>query len=236
MGGIIAVLPLLLYFSVILFFIGLIQWMLILNATVGYIVLGGGCLAALFYFSSTIIAIFFVSAPFKTPLSRFIYAAYHLLFAIFHWVLITVLDNGSPKWIDKRRWVYHTVHKREDRAVESLGDLDYQAMHWMAGQVSISGDSRRRLVLLVAQLLDWPLSPQLESPEFEEAPWISILNFLSQKHKNHLLTKTHTSADGEEFALLVGCAALPAVHTLILPHENYNYEFDINNEIYWSQY
>ncbi|KIM31690.1 hypothetical protein M408DRAFT_20918 [Serendipita vermifera MAFF 305830] len=49
MGEIIAALPLLLYFSVILFFAGLILWMRILHYTVGLVVAGGAGLAGLFY-------------------------------------------------------------------------------------------------------------------------------------------------------------------------------------------
>jgi Family of unknown function (DUF6535) len=73
MGEIIASLPLLLYSSVVLFWAGAIQWMWSIHPTVGYVVAAGTALAVLLYVSTTLLAVVFVSAPFRTPLSRGIY-------------------------------------------------------------------------------------------------------------------------------------------------------------------
>jgi hypothetical protein len=235
MGGIIAALPLLLYFSVVLFFVGVIQWMLILNEMVGYVVIGGALTVALFYFSSTIVAVLFVSAPFTTPLSRWIYATYHLPYVIIHWIITMARIQAIPRWVEKRWRAYHIAHKREDSAVESRGNLKYQAMHWLAGQVSISEDSRRRLLLLVDQLLAWP-SIQFESLEFKETPWIPILSFLAQRHKAALQSQTQTREEEQELALLVNCAALPGFSALITPTEKHDYDGNMDSDTYWSQY
>ncbi|KIM23507.1 hypothetical protein M408DRAFT_262720 [Serendipita vermifera MAFF 305830] len=73
MEGIIASLPLLLYFSVALFWVGATRWMWMLHTTVGSVVAGGTVMAILFYVSTTLVAAIYVSAPFKTPLSRGVY-------------------------------------------------------------------------------------------------------------------------------------------------------------------
>ncbi|KIM29813.1 hypothetical protein M408DRAFT_304765, partial [Serendipita vermifera MAFF 305830] len=78
MGEVIAALPLLLYSSVVLFWVGVIQWMLIIHSTVGYVVAGGATMAALLYVITTLLAAVFVSAPFRTPLSRGIYRILYL--------------------------------------------------------------------------------------------------------------------------------------------------------------
>ncbi|KIM19696.1 hypothetical protein M408DRAFT_182846 [Serendipita vermifera MAFF 305830] len=77
MGEIIASLPLLLYSSVVLFWAGAIQWTSTLYPTVGYIVAGGTAAAVLFYLFTTFLASVYVSAPFRTPLSRGVYWASH---------------------------------------------------------------------------------------------------------------------------------------------------------------
>jgi len=70
MGGIIATLPLLLYASVTLFWAGATQWMWTIHPTVGQVLAGSGAVATLLYVLTTLVSAVFVSAPFRTPLSR----------------------------------------------------------------------------------------------------------------------------------------------------------------------
>ncbi|KIM20657.1 hypothetical protein M408DRAFT_30178 [Serendipita vermifera MAFF 305830] len=93
MDEIIASLPLLLYSSVALFWIGAMQWMYKLHSTVGSIVAGGTAMAVLFYVSTTLIAAVYVSAPFKTPLSRGIYRAYQSAVYLVHELLSAFLQK-----------------------------------------------------------------------------------------------------------------------------------------------
>lgn len=199
MGEIIAALPLFIYFSVGLFFLGVIQWMLYLHTIVAYVVIGGAAVALFFYFSSTLLAVLFVSAPYKTPLSRWIYSASYLPFTLLHWALVAIRLEHVPSWIATRRQGHLNAYRREDLAVEKRTDLDRQAMDWLARQVSISDDARHRLTLLVGDLVRWD-AVQLDFKEFSESPWISILDFLyfaptyrSLKYATTNLGREHSS-------------------------------------------
>lgn len=236
MGEIIASLPLVLYFSVILFFAGVIQWTLLLNATVGYVVIAGSVAAIIFYFTQTILAVVFVSSPFKSPLSRWIYSASHLPLITLYWVLARTGLKSAYQWMEKHRTGYHSAHLRESIALDSHTELSYNALHWLARQLSISEDSRGRLLLLVNEMLEWP-SEKLESPQFRDAPWISILRFLSQKHRSALHVPHQTPEEEQEFALLANCVALPAINSTVAPiYKEHNYWFNRRDSRYWSQY
>jgi hypothetical protein len=147
MSEIIAALPLLLYFSVILFFAGLIVWMWVTNHAVGAVVAGGTAVAVLFYVASTMIAAAFVSAPFRTPLSQWIYSLFFLPFSALHWLLSAMRVSTIPSWVRTRHALYTTSYRREDQAVEERDTLGKEALIWLANQLSISQDSYSRLLL-----------------------------------------------------------------------------------------
>jgi hypothetical protein len=84
MAEIIAALPLLLYCSVVLFWAGTIQWMWTINRIVTYVVAGGTTVVVLFYFITTLLATVYVSAPFRTPLSRGLYWTHRLLLSLLY--------------------------------------------------------------------------------------------------------------------------------------------------------
>jgi hypothetical protein len=70
MQEIIAALPLLIYASVALFWAGSIQWIWSLHHTVGYVVIVTTALALMHYGVTTALSAIFITAPFRTPLSR----------------------------------------------------------------------------------------------------------------------------------------------------------------------
>ncbi|PVF96631.1 hypothetical protein CPB86DRAFT_798697 [Serendipita vermifera] len=92
MGDIIAALPVLLYFSLVLFFAGLTLWMWNINTTVGGVVLGCMVLGGVFYIVTTLMAIVFPSSPFRAPVVRWIYVLFHL---IFHLYASKVRESGN---------------------------------------------------------------------------------------------------------------------------------------------
>jgi hypothetical protein len=83
MKEIIAALPIFLYFSLVLFFSGLAQWMWNVHSTVGGVVLGGALLGGVFYLVTTLLAVVFPSSPFRAPIVRWIYVLLHYLFYSF---------------------------------------------------------------------------------------------------------------------------------------------------------
>jgi hypothetical protein len=77
METIIAVLPLLIYVSVILFFIGVTIWMHYIRPAVSHIVLGVTVVAASFYLFTTCLSLASASAPFRTPVATGMYFLFH---------------------------------------------------------------------------------------------------------------------------------------------------------------
>jgi hypothetical protein len=95
MREIIAALPIFLYCSLVLFFVGLAQWMWSVHTTVGGVVLGGLLLGAVFYLITTLLAVVFPSSPFRAPIVRWIYVVTYLLLCIFtKW--ISPSNNSTP--------------------------------------------------------------------------------------------------------------------------------------------
>ncbi|KAG8826219.1 hypothetical protein FRC17_008318 [Serendipita sp. 399] len=79
MDAIIGALPIALHLSVLLFFVGLIVWMWDVHHSVFAVVIVCGAVAALFYVTTTILAIFYPSCPYRTPLASWVYTLLHLL-------------------------------------------------------------------------------------------------------------------------------------------------------------
>ncbi|PVF96659.1 hypothetical protein CPB86DRAFT_663139, partial [Serendipita vermifera] len=79
MKEIIAALPVLLYCSLVLFFVGLTQWIWGVHKTVGGVVLGGTVLGGAFYLITTLLGVVFPSCPYRAPIVRWIYVFFHFL-------------------------------------------------------------------------------------------------------------------------------------------------------------
>jgi hypothetical protein len=79
MGDLIVFLPMLLYASVILFFKGLIIWFRHVNNDIQDIPFAGILIWAIIYVGTTLLAIIWPSAPFRTPLSKSLYRMWALI-------------------------------------------------------------------------------------------------------------------------------------------------------------
>jgi hypothetical protein len=184
MGEIIAALPLLLYCSVILFFGGLALWMWEVHNVVGLVVIVGAILAALFYGTSTFLAVVFVSAPFRTPLGRWIYSSTRLFFSSVYHLTGALRIPLIPAWLEKRNLSSAMSRRREDLEVEERPGIGMAALVWLANELIVSQDSYERLLLLVGELpkLGWEIS---SFPGFLEAPWFLIFDLLGWKNLKH---------------------------------------------------
>jgi hypothetical protein len=96
MREIIAALPIFLYFSLVLFFVGLAQWMWNGHTTVGVVVLGGLLLGTVFYLVTTLLGVVFPSSPFRAPIVRWVYVVAYLLLRIFTRCL-SQPNNSTPE-------------------------------------------------------------------------------------------------------------------------------------------
>lgn len=235
MSEIIAALPILLYASVILFFTGLILWMYTVHPTVANVVAGGAAIAVIFYVTTTVIAAVSVSAPFKTPLSRWLYALSRLPLSALYILAKRIRTSKIPAWLKDQHNFYTNSHKREHRAVESRDELAQDALVWLATQLSVSQDSYRRLLLLVGEL------PTIE-PKFKlsfdsaQAIWYSIFDLLAWRSLTKAREEALTAEDTHAMAILLRCHSIPGVQELVAPKERTQYIIDKKEPTYWTQH
>ena len=235
MGEIIAALPLLLYSSLCLFFSGLIVWMWDIHHTVACVVASGAAMAVFFYLSSTTVAIFYVSAPFRAPLSSWIYTLGKLSMLPLARTFQCVGADSVSTWMYKKTDAYTLVHKRLDRAVELDPHLAQDALVWLAGRVSISSDSHKRLLLLVSELPALSKAGLLTS-KFTGRTWSTILDLLGWHYLQNSDTLQPTSDYMRGMSILTQCAKTPEIARIIQPTPDSCYHTDGTTSHYWKQY
>jgi hypothetical protein len=234
MSEIIAALPLLLYCSVILFFGGLALWMWEVHNIVGLVVVGGAALATLFYGTSTFLAVMFVSAPFRTPLSRLVYSSTRLFLSPFDHLSRALRIPLIPVWLEKRNFTSSTSRRREDVEVEKRPEMGMTALVWLANELALSQVSYDRLLLLVAEL------PKLKQeislfPDFLEVSWYSIFDLLGWKNLKNTEDESITPQDMDAFGVLAQCYRIPEIQEIVSPSP-IQYVADASKDEYWSQY
>jgi Family of unknown function (DUF6535) len=234
MSDIIAALPLLLYCSVIVFLAGLIIWMWSLHYIVGLVVAGGTGLAVLFYGISTFLSIAFVSAPFRTPLGRWIYIAPRFWFSMIHRLAHALHIPSVAGWFERGHLAYTVSRKREDIEVDKRSDLAVDSLVWLANHLSISQDSYDRLLLLVGELLkpSWgERSPLL----LRDAPWFQIFDLLGWRNLKTDEDPSISEQEMHSFGILTQLYRMPQVQEIISPAHLSYYISDEREEEYWLQ-
>lgn len=235
MSEIIATLPLLLYLSVILFFAGLIVWMWNINRAVGAVITTGAIVAVLFYSTSTLIAVVFVSSPFQTPLSKWIYSLSYLPFSSLYRLARAMRTPTIPSWLEKQHLTYIYAHKREDKAVESRPHLKTDLLVWLANQLSISQNSYRSLLNLVCELFSLQQS-QMPSFKSSEAPWYEIFDLLGGIYLSNIDLDNIGEEHRRGMEILHRCHQIPLIKSLIAPPNGKYYHSQNNHIDYWSQF
>lgn len=258
MGEIIAALPLLLYSSVALFWAGVIRWMWFLNPIVGYVVTGGAMMAALIYATTTTLAVIFVSAPFRTPLSRGIFWVFHPTSSwlrhllnkgrpgrILNWLkrpilkftpLLKSLYRGTVKsktatWLSENIIPHYKATLREERAADRNQHLGENALCWLAEQLPVSVDSHRRLLSLIGGILDHPHRESL-LPRFLKAQGWYILDFVAWHYLGKALDGQSIEGD-KGLELLLKCGHDSQVADQIKAVRIYK---PGPSSVYWKQY
>jgi len=224
MSGIIALLPLLLSASVILFFIGLTRGMWDVNRTVGSVVAGGMAIAGLFYGVSTLLSVVFVSAPFRTPLGRWIYSLLRLILLGLLSLAELLRVWSSPEWLKAHRSSYKGAKKREDIEVDKRSDLAMDALVWLANQLSISQDqdTYERSLLLTNELRKQDLTHFMPPDE----SWLKIFDLLGSKYLKTDPLEDISAEEMRTVAVLSHCYRIPVIEKLVCPKESMNYCWD----------
>jgi hypothetical protein len=125
------ILPAQIHLSILLFHVGLIDFLLNINRTVAYILLGLGVHAALVYTLATIIPLFYPNSPFQTPLTSLVWFIMEATRLVIHW--LRPQTDAVRKAIRDRRT---KIRKGMRRALESYADKSpwqayFPALKWM---------------------------------------------------------------------------------------------------------
>jgi hypothetical protein len=249
MREIIAALPILLYFSLVLFFIGLAQWMWSVHTTIGGVVLGGMLLGVLFYAITTLLSVVFPSSPYRAPIVRWIYVLVHIILQPF--MKLLGASGKSPSEGDlprpknapfgetivagvarmrammstlknftfqiPSRFNSSTIQGRDQARINSIQkDLISDSLSWLAQNISISRDSRERLLLLAheASNLD---EEQQSSTKFQEIPWSQIFRLLGTEYAQRATEGMLTEEDEKGLIVLLRCLHNKYLGPMIIP-------------------
>jgi hypothetical protein len=196
MGEIIAFLPLLIFVSLFLFFIGIADWLWHMNRTISGIVIGGVGIGFLLYAVTTLISVIAIEAPFRTPVSKnlslLVRDAKDFLVNFFRLVI-------QKKIIDRKLWFriqyFWNVHlgrkstllesflKRED-LVANKKEVSKESLLWLANSIEISSNSQVQLMALVKELVEVPAELLIQEEGMIDAPWRQIFTTLSSPYIN----------------------------------------------------
>ncbi|KAG8829826.1 hypothetical protein FRC17_005943, partial [Serendipita sp. 399] len=204
MDAIIGALPIALHLSVLLFFVGLIVWMWDAHHSVFAVVVVCGVVAALFYIVTTLLAIFYPSCPYRTPLASWVYTLLHLLTIVIlpsSWV--TVLTPESKNNVEKgetadigrasklRQFIIPLLSRLTAASLLSRDDLYIRnpdkilianSLVWLSDQLSISPDIYQRLLTFV----DGFSSVVDVQAHLRIVPWTEILRTLGVVYQSFI--------------------------------------------------
>jgi hypothetical protein len=217
MKQIISALPVLVVSAVLLFFAGVCQWMWIMNRKVGAVVFSAAVAAAIFYLLTTVIAVISPSAPYRTALSRWTYI---LFSGVWRLVLVfyVLLTKKRASWLESSRFYRSTLTKRDISIIEGKKSsiregLLRDALIWLANTISISNESRPKILLLVEEMLE--LNPEGQTlKSLTKAHWISILKVIKRPLFAKARQGTCTLTDYQECGLLIKCVHNPHIGRL----------------------
>lgn len=213
MGDIIAALPILLYCSVLLFFAGLAQWMFAVHDTIGIIITLGGVSSALFYFVTGAFTVLSPSAPFRTPLSRWVYSLLHFISSMILYVAYFVRLHFRAT-TNHAKPPPPTLQERDNCSVKSQSHLVGEGLIWLSNHISISPDSHHRLVLLLEGTLALP-SEQLSSRAFLDCPWWEIFDEVGARYVQRALSLQYTERDLNNLKILLRCTLNEGIRRMI---------------------
>ncbi|KAG8829328.1 hypothetical protein FRC17_006751 [Serendipita sp. 399] len=224
MDAIIGALPIALHLSVLLFFVGLILWMWDVHHSVFAVVIVCGAVAALFYVTTTVLAIFYASCPYRTPLAGWIYASLHVLVRVTFpssWLvtrpphpdsdLARGKETGDRERASKLRQFMAPLITRLTSPSLTLRDDSYirsperslmaSSLVWLSNQLPISRDIYQRLLLFVDGF------SSMVDPEahLSVVPWREIFRVLGATYMAFVETCEMEEEDFVELARRTHC-------------------------------
>ncbi|KAG8812076.1 hypothetical protein FRC18_003106 [Serendipita sp. 400] len=231
MDTIIGALPIALHLSVLLFFVGATLWMWDTHRSIFAVVVLCGALAVLFYISTTTLAIFCPSCPYRTPLASWIYTLLHFLFIFlsrFAWFAQwesgrdkseakmeggTATDSQHDTSSFRRlmiglhlRFGQPSLISRDDIYIRSPDKrLMLNSLVWLSNHISISLEVYRRLLVLIngfSSVIDTVVEPSSVMPN---VPWRDIFHVLGVVYKSFVKDLDLDEEAFTEFARQTHC-------------------------------
>ncbi|KAG8829327.1 hypothetical protein FRC17_006750 [Serendipita sp. 399] len=234
MDTIIGALPIVLHLSVLLFFVGLIVWMWDVHHSVFAVVIVCGTVAALFYVMTTILAIFYASCPYRTPLSSWVYKLLHLLVRVtFPSSWLATLPPHPDSEVAKgkgtedeepasklrrfmtpliSRFTLSSLTLRDDSYIRSpKKSLIASSLVWLSNQLSISPDIYRRLLVFVDGF------SSIVDPEAHllVVPWKEIFSALGTTYTAFVETCEMGEKEFVEFARQTHCLSQSGMRQIL---------------------
>jgi hypothetical protein len=224
MKDIITSLPLLIFFSLFLFFIGVADWLWHVNRLVSCVIIVGigiGCLA---YVSVTIIAIIWIESPFRTPVSKtltvycrdivpWIKALFiHLpprLFQLARHGNLRMIQLLRQEWEiarDEVTWVPRSFAKCEEAIIDKNESISTKSLLWLASSIEILPHSYNSLVLLIQEFMQLPPHLLVRRQKSRIAPWKPVFQILCSAYLDKKSIEDYTSDEIENAGFL--CKAL----------------------------
>jgi hypothetical protein len=238
MSEIIALLPLLIFISLFLFFIGIADWLWHMNRIISGIVIGGIGIGFSLYTITTLISIVAIDAPFRTPISKglaiLVIRASAWAKVIFIEFLAMVIQryrvsSGSswPRirglWMDQsdaKSVLSTSFLKQEDLIIEKRKEGPLECLLWLANRIEISSNSQSQLMTLIKELIKVPAEVLLQKDKISDAPWESIFMIMCSKY----LGKSIEQWPKEEATTIVDiCKAMGMIPSVLSSKALYNF-------------
>jgi hypothetical protein len=107
---------------------------------------------------------------------------------------------------------------REDETAKQDPVLEQEALAWLAQQLPISDDAHERLLLCVSGIpaLSTTNPP---SPRFHNAPWLTILEVLSECFMRQIFETTSSEMNYRGVGILLLCINSPFIRNRVVPAE-----------------
>ncbi|PVF91024.1 hypothetical protein CPB86DRAFT_456233, partial [Serendipita vermifera] len=231
MGEIIASLPLLIFVSLFLFFIGIADWLWHMNRAISGIVIGGIGIGCLLYMITNLISIIQLDAPFRTPVSKGLVPLYRGTIAWMRFLFLSfpseVLNKNEGRksfsW-NRIREIWGSIHKDvsvapqnfakyEEKEVERKEDAEMESLLWLANSIEVTIASRDMFLSLIRGFMK--LSPELwmRRDKMDGAPWQDIFTVLC----NPYFGKNHNEIAEEEWKIAVEVYEAYSVIPSMLP-------------------
>jgi hypothetical protein len=228
MAQFIATLPILIFISLFLFFIGTAVWLWHLHRAISVIIIAGIFIGGLLYTVTTAISIAYPDAPFRTPVSK---GSQGLLKSGRAWIQLLIVklpsviseSGGLQSTLRSnqlgRLWEItraasvspkETFAKREEMALERNNTAATDSLLWLATHLELSSSSRRPLLILLKEFTDLPADEVMNASRMKNTPWKAIFTMLCNPYFGRGSTRAYRDEKELRVAGLL-CKALSMI-------------------------